>query len=155
MPDIDDIRRELDGLHAKATPGEWRAGRMDMVSFDGSGQGTHKNIYTDDDQGGVHRATGEKLPYTVARGEGDECRENAQLITALVNHWPAISAALVEAETMRRKEKCLNAAMNYLRLIRIRCNIPAQPLQVCHTNPAAVAEAAIKEIESALKEAER
>ncbi len=54
----------------KLSPAPWHAGRMDTVSFDGNGSGPYKNVYNDDERAEFH--LGEKLPYTVARGEGDE-----------------------------------------------------------------------------------
>jgi hypothetical protein len=85
---------ELEALERAATPGPWEAGRMDMESYDGNGYGPYKNVYTDDPRGGVHPVTGEVLPYTVARGEGAECRPNAALIEALRNAAPDLITAL-------------------------------------------------------------
>jgi hypothetical protein len=77
---------DLEALLAKATPGEWRAGRSDMVSYEmGSGE-PFKNVYVDDPRGKMH--LGERLPKTVARGESIDCVENAQLIAASRNALP-------------------------------------------------------------------
>lgn len=81
----------LEKLERQATHGPWHAGRMDMISYDG-GTGPYKNVYCDDDRGGIHKPTGEPLPYTVARGEGDqaECRANARLIAETRNALPEL-----------------------------------------------------------------
>jgi hypothetical protein len=82
-------------LLAEATPGEWRAGRADMVSSDFSGEGCWKSVYVDDDRAGIHKPTGEKLPLTVAKGisepgDSDEAIANAQLIAWARNNLPRL-----------------------------------------------------------------
>ena len=79
---------ELAALEAAATPGPWRSGRSDMLSYSGDGVGPFKNVYCDDERAEMHR--GERQPYTVGRGEGEECVENAQLIAALRNAAPEL-----------------------------------------------------------------
>lgn len=70
---------------SKLTPAPWHAGRMDTVSYDGDGTGPYKNVYHDNPKGKMH--LGERLPDTVARGEGDadECRANAEFIALARN----------------------------------------------------------------------
>lgn len=82
---------ELERLLAAATPGPWEAGRMDTESYSAD-YGPWKAVYAEDPRGGVHKPTGELLPYQVARGDGDECRANATLIAALRNAAPALIA---------------------------------------------------------------
>lgn len=82
--DIEAIEARL----AAATPGEWKAGRMDTESYDGNGYGPYKNVYGGPD--------GE----TAARGEGPNCRANA----AFIAHAPADIAALL-AEVKRLREE--------------------------------------------------
>lgn len=88
--DVPALIAELRRLEAAATPGEWRAGRMDTESFDAFGGGPYKAVYADDERGGVHPEFGDPLPYTVARGEGDECLPNAALIAAMRNALPML-----------------------------------------------------------------
>jgi hypothetical protein len=82
----------LEALAAAATKGPWRAGRMDTESYYIDGSGPFKNVYADDPRGGVHPQLGEILPYVVATGEGDECRDNAAFIAASREAVPALIA---------------------------------------------------------------
>lgn len=65
-----------------ATPGEWRAGRSDTVSYHGNGDGPYKNVYVDNPNGEMH--LGHRLPDIVAEARGTEetCRANAEWIAA-------------------------------------------------------------------------
>lgn len=84
--------RELAELEKRATKGEWSEGRHDATSYDGDGYGPYKNVYVDDPNGKMH--LGERLPKIVARGEGEECIENATFIAALRNAFPSILSEL-------------------------------------------------------------
>lgn len=97
-PLADEKLRRLEELEKAATPGPWRAGRPDMTSYDGNTGYPFKQVYCDDKRAGTHEPTGEQLPYTVARGEGDECHENAQLIAALRNAAPRLLEMAREIE---------------------------------------------------------
>ena len=82
-------------MSERHTPGPWRPGRMDMVSYDMAGEELWKNIYVDDLGGKVHM--GERLPAIVARAYdalGCDCRDNARLIAAA----PDMRAVLLEVE---------------------------------------------------------
>lgn len=83
----------IEAALAQATPGPWKAGRADMISYDGATGEPFKNVYAVDPRGGIHKPTGEPLPYEVARGLGDECLENARLIALLVTHAAALVAS--------------------------------------------------------------
>lgn len=60
----------------KHTPGPWRAGRSDMVSYDGNGEGPWKAIYSVELEEGVcvARAFGD--------GSDESCIANARLIAS-------------------------------------------------------------------------
>jgi hypothetical protein len=67
----------------KRTPGPWRAGRMDTVSYHAGGGEAFKKVYVDDPNGEFH--LGERLPATVAEVYGPlgaDCRANAALVAA-------------------------------------------------------------------------
>lgn len=91
VPSAEQLAADLE-VCERATPGPWRAGRADMVSFDGTGA-AFKNVYVDDPRGGEH--LGQQLPYTVARGEGDECLANAAFIARARTAWPDTIRALL------------------------------------------------------------
>lgn len=82
---IDTILSRLEKAEQEMTPGKWRAGRMDTESYDACSDDPFKSVYITDDRGGYHHVTGQKLPYEVARGTGDECRYNAAGIALLRN----------------------------------------------------------------------
>lgn len=102
---------ELRELHSKTSPNEWKAGRMDMVSYEGLSGEPFKNIYTDDERGGFHPKLGERLPYTVARGEGEECLENAQWIEAAHKDFPALLDSAESAASLRAENQRLRKAL--------------------------------------------
>lgn len=95
MPDINDIRREIDGLHANATPGPWKALHQTSGEFAGivSGDGSRR------------KGTRPNIAY-MANGSGSP---DHIIIAELFNAWPTISAALAEAEEMRRKARAFDA----------------------------------------------
>lgn len=92
---------EVRELVEHATAGPWRPGRVDMTSIDEDGT-RFKNVYADDKRGGHHHVTGEKLPYCVARGEGDECHANARLIAR------ARTLIVELADELERRERADN-----------------------------------------------
>jgi hypothetical protein len=120
---IEQVLSELEKLCEAATPGPWRAGRADMVSYDGAGGGPFKNVYCDDPRGGVHHVTGDVLPYTVARGEGDkdECRHNAAFIAAARTALPVLIAEVRRLQTtagnhfLRKQNDALRAKCESLK----------------------------------------
>jgi len=86
-------------LSERATKGEWRPGRSDMMSSCGGCDMTFKNIYVDDPRGGVHKPTNSPLGLTVAKAVSEligaeseiampdeEVFANAALIAAAVNY---------------------------------------------------------------------
>lgn len=82
-----DILEEVIELKTKAARGEWRAGRLDTLSYDGCGsRGPYKAVYVDDPGGDIHM--GERLPATVCEAHDAvkaDCRDNAQYIAAACN----------------------------------------------------------------------
>lgn len=122
MTDTADLIDALDKVIACEghTPGDWRAGLGDMMSYDASGTVAFKNIYVDDPRGGVH-PLGEALPLTVAKAvdesalfygatalSDEEVHANARFIAAsanLASHAPALKAALEENARMREALK--------------------------------------------------
>lgn len=104
------LSAKLRALHEAATPGPWREGRHDMISYEGHSGEPFKNVYADDERAGKGHMTGKTLPYTVARGEGGECLENAILIATLRNALPALADLIEAAEAMAEaieNPKCL------------------------------------------------
>jgi hypothetical protein len=92
MPDINTIRRDIDGLHAKATGGRW--GHHDDVN-------PHLITSSDLDSDGFYQYIGM---------DGDQPDDfGCQFIIAAHAAWPTISAALAEAETLRRKARAFDA----------------------------------------------
>lgn len=83
-------------MDGKQTPGPWRAGRTDAVSYHaGDGAGPFKNVYVDDPGGRVHM--GNRLPAVVAEVYGPlgaDCRANALLIAAAPDLLAACEASL-------------------------------------------------------------
>jgi len=81
-------------LERAASPGEWRAGRPDMVSYHGgTGDGPFKNVYVDDPDGAFH--LGERVPATVCEARealGCDCRNNAAFIAAARNSFRELLA---------------------------------------------------------------
>jgi hypothetical protein len=95
-------------LEEKATPGPWKAGRADMISYAADGGSAFKNVYADDPNGRWHM--GSLLPAVVARGEegleGEaKCIENAQLIAAARNAIPALRAAFSTLHDRKRSRR--------------------------------------------------
>lgn len=87
----------------KWTPGPWRPGRPDMLNerFE---RGFGKTIYTDDDRGGFHHATGTRLPLDVGEAfapEADECLANAHLIAAAPDLYEALQEMYEASATGR------------------------------------------------------
>ena len=97
----------------KHTPGPWRSGRSDMMSYDASGTIAFKNIYADDPRGGTSR--GKPLSVTVAKAveesalyagvgarplSGEEIIANARLIAAA----PDLLAAAQKVLSHKRGE---------------------------------------------------
>ena len=67
---------------------------MDMESFDGCSTAPWKAVYADGYE--LHHVTGERLPDTVARGYGDDCRPNAAFIAHARTSLPALARAVIE-----------------------------------------------------------
>lgn len=110
----DDIKKTLD-LDAKATGGPWKAGRPDMLSYDGDGRGPWKQIYWDDPDAEMH--LGQQLPGVVGRMDGDNCIANAQTVAEYRTLAPRLAAwaqrvlPLVEAaERYKRAREAFFAA---------------------------------------------
>lgn len=79
------------------TPGPWRPGRNDTLSYHWDGSGPYKAVYVDDPNGEFHM--GQRLPAVVAECYGPlgaDPREIAALIAAA----PDLLAALEEAHRM-------------------------------------------------------
>jgi len=69
---------------SKRTPGSWRKGRDDMTTVDDR-HGWSKAVYVDNPRGGVHKPTGEPLPFVVGVAYGeteDEAHANAAMFAA-------------------------------------------------------------------------
>jgi hypothetical protein len=103
MSDTPDTATLAD-LLARATPGPWHAGRSDMMSYDASGTVAFKNVYADDERGGVH--LGDPMPLTVAKavdesalydGAGAKAIPDAEIMTnaALIALAPALAAEVI------------------------------------------------------------
>ncbi len=99
----DEQLSELLTKEAAATPGPWHAGRSDMTSYDGGSGEPFKNVYSDDERGGYHSRTGERLPFVVGRGEGDP-HENAAFIAAARNNLRPLVEELIELRSVA--ERC-------------------------------------------------
>ena len=81
---------EMEKLCEALPKREWRAGRPDMLSYDGDGYGPYKQVYMDNPRGRMH--LGERLPDVVARGEGKNCVAIAEFIADAKSNYPAIIA---------------------------------------------------------------
>ena len=101
MPDIID---EIDALHAKATPGPLEThgivGHIEIVSMR-----SHMAPIVP-----VARCYSTSCDGPSGAPTFREAMVNADIIVALVNHWPAISARLREAE---RKARCFDHIMEH------------------------------------------
>lgn len=75
---LPDVLAAMERVVAEATQAKWRAGRMDMVSYEAHGGPPFKNLYVDDPDGEMH--LGHRLPRTIARAEGDNCLADAAMI---------------------------------------------------------------------------
>lgn len=95
MPDITAICREIDGLHANATPSPWKVLHQTGGDFAGviAGGGSRR------------KGTRPDIAY-MANGSGSP---DHLIIAALFNAWPAISRALADAEADRRKARAFDA----------------------------------------------
>ena len=91
MTDLAEVDLELlERLHAEATDPPWRAGRSDMTSY-GVGDGlAFKNVYGPNFEPELHY--GKQVPLEEARGIGERCHQNAQLIAAMRNAIPTLLA---------------------------------------------------------------
>jgi len=107
----------LADLLARATPGPWHAGRSDMMSYDASGTVAFKNVYADDERGGVH--LGDPMPLTVAKavdesalydGAGAKAIPDAEIMTnaALIALAPALAAEVIR---LRAENERLRGAL--------------------------------------------
>ena len=66
------------------TPGAWYKGRDGMTTLDDV-HGWKKYIYVEDPRGGIHKPTGEPLPFVVGCGYGEtqeEAHANARMMAA-------------------------------------------------------------------------
>jgi len=109
-------------LSERATKGEWRPGRSDMMSSCGGCDMTFKNIYVDDPRGGVHKPTNSPLGLTVAKAVSEligaeseiampdeEVFSNAALIAAAVNYVRNKLAATERGEAFLQSANALPA----------------------------------------------
>lgn len=93
-----ELLSEIEKLEREASPGPWRAGRSDTVTY-GAENVAYKNVYGRETD--RHPRTGMDIPVEVARGQGEQCVEDAQLIAAR-NDLPALIGAagrLLELES--------------------------------------------------------
>lgn len=88
---LDEKLTELKAKAEAATPSPWRAGRMDMRSYDAATGEQHKNIYGPNYEPKLH--LGHRVPVEVARAVGDSSLEDAAFIGAA---HPAVVLALIE-----------------------------------------------------------
>jgi hypothetical protein len=109
-----DLALDLAAAYARAaaTPGEWIAGRGDMLSYHEGGGGPFKNVYVDDPNGKIHM--GERLPAVVCEAQealGVDCRDNAAFIAAARTDLPA--AIRLAAHWKREAERMAIDVANF------------------------------------------
>lgn len=106
---VEDVLAAMERVVRAATQAKWRAGRMDMVSYEAHGGAPFKNLYVDDPNGEMH--LGHRLPRTIARAEGENCLADAAMIamfdpptlTALLAVARAADAELRHSSPAHRK----------------------------------------------------
>jgi len=108
-------RQEWQRLADAATPGPWRAGREDMVTYHGIYGSSFKAVYWDDPEAEMHM--GHTLPGLISEaydaGEVD-CRDNAGFIAAARTAVPSLLAALDTLEAERDQARAGLAASQAL-----------------------------------------
>jgi hypothetical protein len=120
MGKIDLDLEALSKLEAEASPGPWRAGRPDTVSY-GVENVAYKNVYGTETE--KHPRTGDDIPLEVARAEGENCIQDALLIAAARNTLPAL------LEKAKRLDE-LESALHFLQR--------ASPISTSDYEPAAL-----------------
>lgn len=101
---IEDVLAAMERVVSAATQAKWRAGRMDMVSYEAHGGAPFKNLYVDDPNGEMH--LGHRLPRTIARAEGDNCLADAAMIAMF--DPPTLTALLAVARAAQELDDILS-----------------------------------------------